>query len=246
MTAATGQPSLWDATAARSRPRPRPVPVSCTLCAKARPATPLGLCTQCLAEAAAEHARLTPRAPEPDDPRPASVPFTELCPGADGPATTSEGATHDATGKRHDHPPTSRRGERGGDRPRARARCFAGSGFVRSNLWCSAAAAAGGVRSRHATAGGPFGRVAAGDPVPRGRLVRPRRCTIGALAYGLDPDNPERRKEIIASLVAAATEHTRLAPQAPEPDDRRPSAVPYRELCRRCGSSRHPTARCDA
>jgi hypothetical protein len=79
MTAATGQPSLWDATAARSRPRPRPVPVSCTLCAKARPATPLGLCTQCLAEAAAEHARLALQLPDRDDPRPSAVPFRSLC-----------------------------------------------------------------------------------------------------------------------------------------------------------------------
>ena len=42
--------------------------------------------------------------------------------------------------------------------------------------------------------------------------IRPRRCTIGALAYGLDPDDPERRKEIIASLVAAAGGEDALAP----------------------------------
>jgi len=41
--------------------------------------------------------------------------------------------------------------------------------------------------------------------------IRPRRCTIGALAYGLDPDDPERRKEIIASLVAAAGGEDALA-----------------------------------
>ena len=42
--------------------------------------------------------------------------------------------------------------------------------------------------------------------------IRPRRCTISALAYGLDPDDPERRKEIVASLVAAAGGEDALAP----------------------------------
>ena len=41
--------------------------------------------------------------------------------------------------------------------------------------------------------------------------IRPRRCTIGALAYGLEPDDRERRKEIIASLVAAAGGEDALA-----------------------------------
>jgi hypothetical protein len=76
------QPSLLDApTADRRRrpPRPRPLPPSCALC-PAPPASPLGLCRDCLSAAATEHARLTPQAPEPDDRRPASVPFAQLCP----------------------------------------------------------------------------------------------------------------------------------------------------------------------
>ncbi len=35
-------------------------------------------------------------------------------------------------------------------------------------------------------------------------VMRPRRCTIGAVAYGLDPDSPEHRREIIDRLVVAA------------------------------------------
>jgi hypothetical protein len=76
------QPSLLDApTADRRRrlPRPRPLPASCALCA-APAASPLGLCPDCLSAAAAEHARLSPRAPELEDGRPASVPFAALCP----------------------------------------------------------------------------------------------------------------------------------------------------------------------
>lgn len=43
-------------------------------------------------------------------------------------------------------------------------------------------------------------------------------------------------------LAAAAMEHALVAPSA----GRRPSAVQARDLCRRCGSGRHPTARCEA
>jgi hypothetical protein len=50
----------------------------CALC-HARPETPFGLCLPCLRAAAAELARITPRPPELDDGRPASVPFTALC-----------------------------------------------------------------------------------------------------------------------------------------------------------------------
>jgi len=42
------------------------------------PASPAGFCAGHLREAAAELARLTPRG-DPDDPRPCSVPYTELC-----------------------------------------------------------------------------------------------------------------------------------------------------------------------
>jgi hypothetical protein len=75
------QPSLLDdPTADRRRRPPRPrTPTSCALC-PAPPASPLGLCRDCLSAAATEHARLAPQAPEPDDRRPASVPFAELCP----------------------------------------------------------------------------------------------------------------------------------------------------------------------
>lgn len=41
--------------------------------------------------------------------------------------------------------------------------------------------------------------------------MRPRRCTIGALAYGLDPDSPAHRKVIIADLVASAGGEDALA-----------------------------------
>lgn len=43
------------------------------------PATPLGLCAGHLREAAAELARLTPRAADPDDPRPSAVNVRDLC-----------------------------------------------------------------------------------------------------------------------------------------------------------------------
>ena len=90
------QPSLLDAPDAdrrlrQPRPRPQPLPpTSCALCPDA-PATPFGLCLDCLREAAAELGRLTPRALEPDDRRPASVPFAALCqrcgrPGHDAPS----------------------------------------------------------------------------------------------------------------------------------------------------------------
>ena len=42
-------------------------------------------------------------------------------------------------------------------------------------------------------------------------VMRPRRCTIGALGYGLDPDDPPRRKGLIASLIAAAGGEDALA-----------------------------------
>jgi hypothetical protein len=43
-------------------------------------------------------------------------------------------------------------------------------------------------------------------------VMRPRRVTIGALGYGLDPDHPARRKRIVASLIAAAGGEDALAP----------------------------------
>lgn len=43
------------------------------------PASPAGFCAGHLRQAAAELARLTPRAGDPDDPRPDSVPFRDLC-----------------------------------------------------------------------------------------------------------------------------------------------------------------------
>lgn len=42
--------------------------------------------------------------------------------------------------------------------------------------------------------------------------MRPRRCTIGALAYGLDPDSPAHRTKIVAGMVAAAGGEGALAP----------------------------------
>ena len=41
--------------------------------------------------------------------------------------------------------------------------------------------------------------------------IRPRRCTLAALAYGLEPDDKERRKQIIAELIAAAGGEDALA-----------------------------------
>lgn len=43
-------------------------------------------------------------------------------------------------------------------------------------------------------------------------VMRPRRVTVGALAYGLDPDDPARRKRIVAELIAAAGGEDALAP----------------------------------
>lgn len=51
----------------------------CALCAGAPPATPFGLCRECLGAAAAELARITPRSAEPDDPRPSAVNVRALC-----------------------------------------------------------------------------------------------------------------------------------------------------------------------
>jgi hypothetical protein len=42
-------------------------------------------------------------------------------------------------------------------------------------------------------------------------VMRPRRVTVGALGYGLDPDDPARRKRIVASLIAAAGGEDALA-----------------------------------
>lgn len=73
------QPFLWDAPRAdRRRRQPRPLPAACALCA-APSATPFGLCRDCLGAAAAEHARLTVRLADPDDPRPSAVSFRSLC-----------------------------------------------------------------------------------------------------------------------------------------------------------------------
>jgi len=41
--------------------------------------------------------------------------------------------------------------------------------------------------------------------------IRPRRCTLAALAYGLEPDNEERRRQILPELVAAAGGEDALA-----------------------------------
>lgn len=46
-------------------------------------------------------------------------------------------------------------------------------------------------------------------------------------------------------LVAAAAEVARLRPPpSVTSDDGRPSSVQARDLCRRCGSGKHPTSRC--
>jgi transcriptional regulator with XRE-family HTH domain len=42
-------------------------------------------------------------------------------------------------------------------------------------------------------------------------VMRPRRVTVGALGYGLDPDDPARRKRIVAALIAAAGGEDALA-----------------------------------
>ena len=75
------QASLLDpADGARRDRRPgRVARPRCALCAGAPPATPFGLCRECLGAAAAELARITPRASDPDDPRPSSVPYRALC-----------------------------------------------------------------------------------------------------------------------------------------------------------------------
>jgi len=77
MTVATEtQPVLWDALdTARRGQRPRPARASCALCTAAPPATPLGLCRECLAAAATEHAIVTPASGR----RLSAVPYRELC-----------------------------------------------------------------------------------------------------------------------------------------------------------------------
>jgi hypothetical protein len=69
------QPTLWNAPNARQGQRPHAARSSCALCASAPPATPLGLCRECLAAAAAEHAVVTSAT----DRRLSAVPFRELC-----------------------------------------------------------------------------------------------------------------------------------------------------------------------
>lgn len=74
-TATEAQASLWDTPdTVRRRQPPRPARTSCALCG-APPATPLGLCRECLAAAATEHAIVTP----PADRRLAAVPYHALC-----------------------------------------------------------------------------------------------------------------------------------------------------------------------
>jgi hypothetical protein len=68
------QPPLWG-TSGTVRRQPRPPRSSCALCASAPPATALGLCRECLAAAAAEHAIVTPAT----DRRPSSVQARDLC-----------------------------------------------------------------------------------------------------------------------------------------------------------------------
>jgi len=59
-------------------PLPRPMPSPCALCG-ALSASPFGLCLRCLADAAAELARLVPHPPGLDGGAPSSVPFRALC-----------------------------------------------------------------------------------------------------------------------------------------------------------------------
>jgi hypothetical protein len=77
---------LWLVGAGRSRPRSAP---ACPLCRKRPPASALGLCAACLADAVAEHARLSPPAAVPlsadvasvkrDDGKLCSVRVGDLC-----------------------------------------------------------------------------------------------------------------------------------------------------------------------
>ena len=64
---------LW--VVGSGRPRPRPARATCALCGAVPPATPLGLCSQCLAAAAAEHVLITPVSGR----RPDSVQVRDLC-----------------------------------------------------------------------------------------------------------------------------------------------------------------------
>lgn len=51
--------------------------------------------------------------------------------------------------------------------------------------------------------------------------MRPRRCTIGALAYALDPDDAARHKRIMAALVAAVGGEEALAADGDWPSYRK-------------------------
>jgi hypothetical protein len=87
----------------------------------------------------------------------------------------------------------------------------------------------------------PLWAMGSGRPRPR---PLPAKCALcqdpPASAFGL----------CTRCLVAAAAEVARLRPpRSATPatsDDGRPSAVQARDLCRRCGSSGHATAKCPA
>jgi len=73
----------------------------------------------------------------------------------------------------------------------------------------------------------------------RRQLPRPARTSC-ALCTSAPPVTPLGLCR--ECLSAAAAEYAIVTPVT----DRRLSAVPFRELCGRCGSSRHPTDGCDA
>jgi ribosomal protein S14 len=76
MTTATDtQPPLWGASDTVRRQSPGPARTSCALCTSAPPATPLGLCRECLSAAAAEHTVITPAS----DRRLSAVQYRDLC-----------------------------------------------------------------------------------------------------------------------------------------------------------------------
>lgn len=79
------------------------------------------------------------------------------------------------------------------------------------------------------------------SPAPAGR---PRPAPACALCCQAPPASPLGL--CLACLSAAAAEHARLVPRIGVDTERRPSGVRYSDLCRRCGSYRHPATRCPA
>jgi hypothetical protein len=80
----------------------------------------------------------------------------------------------------------------------------------------------------------PLWVVGSGQPQPQPRPV-PTSCALCSAERPATPLGLCR-----GCLAAAAAEHALITPAS----DRRLAAVPFRELCQRCGSNRHRRSEC--